>query len=315
MPNKNKKNPEKFMNACTRMISSLFIRKLYKTLLQSTLLLLLVQTTAWPDEKTSFIQTLRLGIIPDSDKSLIDRRFGPLVSYLQQETGFKTELVIPDNYLELLQLFKEKKIDLALFGGYIFILAQQQANARPLVMRDIDMHFSSVFMAHPSNKKKRLEEFQGARFAFGSKQSTSGHLMPRYFLSERNIDPESFFSEVLYSGNHDKTAYWVRDGKVDLGAANSVVIRKMFRQKILKPGDIQILWETPVYTAYIWAIQPTMSKAVQNRLMDSFLALSPVDPEHLKILNALGTKGFLPANDEDFRSLRKIILRFQQEMK
>ena len=172
-----------------------------------------------------------------------------------------------------------------------------------------------MFLAHPDNEKKNLEDFKDAKISFGSRLSTSGHLMPRYFLTERKIDPEAFFSEVLYSGSHDKTAYWVRDGKVDLGAANNQVIRKMFREGHLKRDDIRILWETPVYSDYVWAMQPDLDKAIQSRLLDCFLALSPLNSEHRQILKALGAGGFLPANNADFALLRKVIRLLEQEMK
>ena len=69
--------------------------------------------------------------------------------------------------------------------------------------------------------------------------------MPRHFMcSDKQIIPEVFFSEVHYSGAHDKTAYLVRDGTIDLGVANSEIIKKMIRDGRLKENDVRVLWET-----------------------------------------------------------------------
>ena len=291
------------------------IKLVYKVFLWIGFFSFILHSESFAGEVNTLNKPLRLGILPDSSQTIIDTRFGPLIQYIQREANVEIESVVSKDYQELLNQFKEKRIDLAFFGGYTFVKAQMEAGAVPLVMRDIDMRFSTVFLVRPDNKKTKLEDFKGATISFGSKLSTSGHLMPRYFLTERNIDPETFFAKVLFSGSHDKTAYWVRDGKVDLGAANSDVIRTMFRNGQIKRSEIHILWETPAYNDYVWAVQPDFDPSLRARLLDIFLSLSPIDSEHRNILNALGAAGFLPVNNADFDSLRKVITLLKQDSK
>ena len=121
--------------------------------------------------------------------------------------------------------------------------------------------------------------------------------MPRYFLEKQNIVPESFFSEVRYSGSHDKTAQWVRDGIVDIGAANAVVIRQMFGSDRLDNEQVKVLWETPYYSDYVWA-QPDINKLQVDRLRNAFLELSEVNPGHGEILMRWGrVRTYLQASD------------------
>jgi len=290
--------------------------KLVYTVFLSLIFLILFNTSAFAEEINALNKTtIRFGILPDSAQHIIDDRYKPLINFIEQELDIKIDVVKSQNYQQLLTQFKEKKIDLAFFGGYTFINAQINSKAEPLVMRDIDLQFSTVFLVNADNKNSKLEDFKGKAFSFGSKQSTSGHLMPRYFLSERDINPESFFTKVSYSGSHDNTAYLVRDNKVDLGAANSDVIRDMFKKGTLKQSDIRILWETPAYSDYVWAIQPNFEPLLRQRLLDTFLSLSPLNPSHKYILNALGAHGFLPANNEDFDSLRKVVKLLEHKMK
>jgi len=291
------------------------IKSVY-TVFLSLIFLILFNTSAFAEEINALNKTtIRFGILPDSAQHIIDDRYKPLITFIEQELDIKIDVVKSQNYQQLLTQFKEKKIDLAFFGGYTFINAQINSKAEPLVMRDIDLQFSTVFLVNADNKNSKLEDFKGKAFSFGSKQSTSGHLMPRYFLSERDINPESFFTKVRYSGSHDNTAYLVRDNKVDLGAANSDVIRDMFKKGTLKQSDIRILWETPAYSDYVWAIQPNFEPLLRQRLLDTFLSLSPLNPSHKYILNALGAHGFLPANNEDFDSLRKVVKLLEHKMK
>jgi len=300
-------NSHSFHNSSIKLIYTLFFSVIFLTLFNAV---------AFAEEINAFNKTtLRFGILPDSAQHIIDDRYKPLINFIEQQLDIKIDVVKSQNYQQLLTQFKEKKIDLAFFGGYTFITAQKNANAEPLVMRDIDLRFSTVFLVRTENKSSKLEDFKGKAFSFGSKQSTSGHLMPRYFLSERDINPESFFTKVIYSGSHDNTAYLVRDHKVDLGAANSDVIRDMFKKGTLKQSDIRILWETPTYSDYVWAIQPNFDPILRHRLLDTFLSLSLLNPTHKSILNALGADGFLPANNEDFDSLRKVVKLLEKKMK
>jgi phosphonate transport system substrate-binding protein len=175
-------------------------------------------------------------------------------------------------------------------------------------MRDVDTKFTSVFLVKGNSPTRDLTKTGGDRFSFGSRQSTSGHLMPRFFMvSEQNIIPEKHFASVRYSGRHDLTAYGVRDGAVDLGVANSRIIRKMLMDGRLEPQDIRIIWETPPYSDYVWAIHPRVTVKDRAKIRQAFLNLSVDNPSHATILANLDTGGFLPASEQDFIDLKAIV--------
>jgi len=250
-------------------------------------------------------QTLRLGVLPDNDSQIIKQRLSPLLHYIEKQTGLTIELIIPKDYENLLDLFHDKSIDLALFGGGTFIKAQQKSQAEALVMRDIDLEFNTVFLTQANNSKQNITDFKDAQFSFGPKLSTSGHIMPRYFLINQNITPETFFNGVRYTNSHNITIDLVRNGQVDLGAVNSKTVKNMLRNGHLKENEIRIVWETPAYTNYVWATQPDFNETLRDRLLDSFLNLSLQNDAHREILTALDANSFLPANNEDFEALRQ----------
>lgn len=250
---------------------------------------------------------LRVGILPDVSVENIQQRYDPLLEYLSAETGIEHKLVVPENYADLMRQFHEQKVDLAYFGGFTFVRAQTYSNARPLVMREIDTRFTSLFLVRGDNSALQLADFKDKTFSFGSELSTSGHLMPRHFmLVEKQIVPEQFFSEVHYSGAHDKTAYLVRDGKVDLGVANAQIILGMIKNGRLKKGDIRTLWQTPPYPAYVWAVHDDLDENVKTQLRNAFLKLDKSNNDHKKILFQLGARYFLPAAASDFTRLKMV---------
>jgi phosphonate transport system substrate-binding protein len=223
-------------------------------------------------------EVLRIGVLPDQSPKVLRKRFAPVLSYLAENLQLRCELIVPESYSDLLELFHEQKVDLVYLGGYSYVKAQQKDHAIPLVMRRVDTRFTSLFIVNANSPVQTLDDLENKSIAFGSSLSTSGHLMPRYFLQQKNITPESFFSEVRYSGAHDRTAYWVRDGVVDVGP----------------------------YADYVWAIHPRFAESFHSKIRDAFLQLSPDNVDHTIILQNLNAIGYVPADPDYFVVLASI---------
>lgn len=252
---------------------------------------------------------IKVGVLPDQSREQLNLTYNPLLQYLTKIVGFNFELVIPTDYGNLLDLFETKKIDLAYFGGYTFLKANKLYGAVPLVMRKNDLKFTSSFIAKPDDTKKiyNISDFKDKKFSFGSEMSTSGHLMPRYFLNEWNIQPEHFFDKVEYSGKHDKTIFLVQDEIVNLGVVNTLVLDTMFNSGRITESNITVIKETPPYTDYVWAVQPDLNKSAFTIILNAFLNLSSFNSKHQEILKLLSSKYYLPAGIDDFDQLNEAI--------
>lgn len=279
--------------------------------LRSILLILCLLINPGCTEQQTMPAVLRIGILPDESEARLLKRYTPLFTYLSKKLNIPYEVNIPGNYAELVDDFAKHKIDLAYFGGFTFIKAYNKYGAIPLVMRDIDVRFTSYFLVKKEMRSNDLEDFKNKKFSFGSRLSTSGHLMPRYFLQEKNIIPEKYFSQVLYSGAHDKTVYLVRDGKVELGVANANIYNNMLKDGRVKKSEVRILWETPPYPDYVWALRAEFGEDVQNKIKNAFLYLSKSEPQHKEILDNINAGGFLPASINDFKQLVDVIKTVQ----
>ena len=121
------------------------------------------------------------------------------------------------------------------------------------------------------------------------------------------IIPENFFAKTKYSGKHDLTAYWIRDGEADLGVANSLVIDQMYQDGRLSKQDVRILQQTPPYPDYVWALRPLNNTAFEIKLRNAFMSLSTMDKDQSKILKAVNAESFLPAGVNDFTKLKEIM--------
>lgn len=253
---------------------------------------------------------LRVSLEPGiSNLDDLHHSFIPLLRYLEQELDIHVEWIPVDSYQDQLDKFHENELDLALFGGYGFVKAQLRDNADPLVMRDIDFQFTSYFLVANDNKASNITELKGQSFSFGSALSTSGHIMPRFFLSTQDIIPETFFSHVFFSGAHDLTARWVQEKRVDVGVASSLVVDQMFKEKKLSRERVKILWKTPPYPDYVWTARRGLPEKVKAKIIEAFVKLSPENRQHRKLLELTGANYYFPANADDFEPIKKIALQ------
>jgi len=271
-------------------------------------LLLLLSTGCAPStERTPRPDKLRIGLVPEEREADIRKRYTPLTEHLSLRLGIPVEWVSATNFQEFLQLTREGKIDLGYYGGYTFVTAQRENGVIPLAMADIDLQFSSYFLVRKDNPARTIEEMKGTRIAFGSRLSTSGRLMPRHFLLKRGVEPETFFSEIHFTGAHDRTALWVQEGRADVGALSAPVAKRLFQAGRLDPDKVRILWETPHFADHVWALRPGFSLSFQTSVLLAFLELTLTDAGDRTILNSLGADGFLPAVQTDFDDLSRLV--------
>lgn len=273
--------------------------------------IVLISCSGGSSDGLKSIQVLRIGVLPDDSIDHLREEFTLLVSYLSEELGVPCELVVPDSYEDFLANFRDKKLDLANFEGYTFVEAERKYGAVPLVMRDGDLCYTSYFLVKPDDTAVNLNQYKGKKFAFGERLSASGHIMPRYFMKEVGIVPEKHFSEVLYSEQHDTTAYWVRDGKVDIGIANHSIIDEMFLDGRLSEDDVKILFETRPYSGCVWAVSSEVDAEWQNKIKEAFLRLSANDDHDRMILESLEADQFYPARSRQFDELQKAITVYE----
>lgn len=245
-----------------------------------------------------------VAVLPDQSEEALLARHMPLLEYLSDTTSLDFELVIPLDYADLLDRFDAGDVDLAWFGGLTFTQAERRSHAVPLAFRDIDSEFTSCYLSKGDESRTRISDFAGADFSFGPSLSTSGHLMPRYFLERDDVIPEQFFSSTRHSAAHDETARWVRDGVVDIGVANCIIVLAMFENGRLRDDDVRVMETTPPYSDYVWAVKSSMDAHTRALLLDALLALDASIPRQRAILRLQGANAYLPAASGDFVIVR-----------
>ncbi|WP_374563880.1 putative selenate ABC transporter substrate-binding protein [Ideonella sp.] len=249
---------------------------------------------------------LRVTAIPDEAPTELARKFAPLGRYLETQLGMKVEWTPVTDYAAAVEALVNRKVDLAWFGGFTFVQANVRSGGQvlPLVQREEDTKFRSVFITDAGSGIKQLADLKGRTVSFGSASSTSGHLMPRHVLLAAGLNPEADFKRIAFSGAHDATIAAVASGKVDAGALNISVWEKFVADKKVDTSQVKVFFTTPPYYDYNWSVSAAMPAELREKIRKAFLALDPANPAQQEILALQRATRFVPTSPENYNSIR-----------
>ncbi len=251
-------------------------------------------------------QVLRVSAIPDEAPTELQRKFKPLGEYLGQKLGMKVVFTPVTDYAAAVEGLINHKLDMVWFGGFTFVQANERSHGKvtPIVQREEDEKFKSVFITTDKTIHS-LQDLKGKTFSFGSESSTSGHLMPRYYLLQAKVNPDTDMKRIAFSGAHDATAAAVAGGKVDAGALNISVWDKLVAEGKMDPKVVRVFYTTPGYFDYNWSVRTDMDPALRKKLTDAFLSLDIHNPKDKEILDLQRTRRFIPTKAENYRSIEQ----------
>lgn len=255
--------------------------------------------------------------IPDQDPELLQRTYGLLTDYLEEELGVPVEYMPVTDYAAAVTAFRVGDADMVWFGGLTGTQARLQVEgAQAIAQRDIDAEFHSVFIANaasglaPFDTVSGLTSLAGHTFTFGSESSTSGRLMPQYFLNEAGVSLDAFEGEAGFSGSHDTTIQLVEAGTYEAGALNEQVWDSRVEAGEVDLDRVTVLWRTPPYYDYHWIIRPDVEERYGDdfieRVQNALYMLDPENPEHAEILELFGADGFIPTMNANYDQIEAV---------
>jgi phosphonate transport system substrate-binding protein len=253
-------------------------------------------------------ETFVFTAIPDNDETRLMQRFGKVANYLSNELNIKVEYIPVKSYPAAVTAFRLNQVQLAWFGGLTGIQARRLTpGAKAIVQGYEDARFKSYFIAHTSTNLSASDSLpktlHGKTMIFGAKSSTSGRLMPEYYLHQQfQKSPEQIFSRVGYSGNHSRTIALVQSGAYQIGAVNYQVWEQELAEKKIDTTKVKIIWTTPDYPDYHWTVRGDLDmiwgKGFTARLRQALLDMS--DPD---LLSAFPRNSFIPTNNDNYHAI------------
>lgn len=262
-------------------------------------------------------ESLVISAIPDQDPEKLQRLYGSVAEYLSGKLGVPVRYEPVTDYTASVSLFATGELDLVWFGGLTGVQARLQTDgSQAIVQRDIDAEFHSVFIANaasglaPVDALEGLVALKGKRFTFGSESSTSGRLMPQYFLSQAGVVPGDFAGPPGFSGSHDKTIALVESGSYEAGVLNEQVWKAAVDGGKVDPAKVKEIFRTPAYHDYHWVLGTDAATRYgddfTDKVVQAFLDLDPADPEHKAILDLFGAEAFVETTNENYAEIEEV---------
>ncbi len=258
-------------------------------------------------------KVLRFSAIPDHDASELKQKYDPVARYLSDKLEVKVEYIPAADYQASVEMFKNGDIRLAWFGGLTGVQARRAvAGARAIAQGIEDPEYYSYFIAHRSTGLAPSPEFPSAisslPFSFGSESSTSGRLMPEFFILRNSGKTASeFFEEPFgFSGSHPKTAELVcAGGAVKAGALNYRTYDTMVANGEIDPQVCPVIWETPRYADYNMTAHPDLEILFGIGFIDKLQSalLEMKDPG---LLAAFARSGLIAASNAEFAAIESV---------
>ena len=278
----------------------------------------------------------RFSGIPDGDKRELVERYDEVAQYLSQAMGKTVRYEHVPDYTAAVTALATGKIDFAWLGGVTTVQAEERTpkGIHFVAARARDLEFRSYFIGNAEVvAREKLEPvadrtpqtladlaalakvMRGHKFSFGAKSSTSGHVMPRAFLTspEVGLDPERDFDGAAgfqLKGGHAATLRAVASGAVDFGVVNFAAWDEADPE--LQRGA-PVLAVSPTFVDYCMVANGALSDAEAERLRKALTELDAGDASQRAVLEAFSAERFVSVDPAAWDGIRSVVEALESE--
>jgi phosphonate transport system substrate-binding protein len=263
-------------------------------------------------------KTLRLALIPAEDIEEMIRAFEPAKQYLEKELGMRIEHFKATDYTAVVEAMRAKKIDVAYFGPFSYVLAAKRANAKAIIAGG-DEHnrlstYHSIFITHRESGLKNMDDVRARKneltVSFVDPASTSGYLIPNGYLLSIGITADRDFKETVFAGGHDASILAVKARKVDLGATWEGPYQRAIDGGLITKEDVFVIWKSDPIPRSPIAVRGDLDSSLVNRIQQAFLDMPHKAPEAFKQFEVKWerNKSYVPVSDKDYDYIRNLAI-------
>ncbi|MGB3187328.1 MAG: putative selenate ABC transporter substrate-binding protein [Ornithinimicrobium sp.] len=260
---------------------------------------------------------LTISAIPDQDPELLNRLYPDVAARFAEATGLEVEYKPVTDYTAVVRAFEVGDVYIAWMGGLTGVQAASRVDgAQAFAQRDIDPEFHSLFIANTSAGIEPFDDVDGLQaladktLTFGSETSTSGRLMPQYFMEEGGFDQADLNGSPGFSGSHDATIEAVASGSFEVGALNEQVWKATVEAGEVDVSDVVVLFRTPAYYDYHWLARPDVDEVfgegTTQEISDMLLSLDPANEDDAAILELFGAESFIETENSNYDQIKQV---------
>jgi phosphonate transport system substrate-binding protein len=182
------------------------------------------------------------------------------------------------------------------------VKARARYGVVPLVQRDVDRQFHSLFITRAGSGLTNIGQLKGRTFCFGDINSTSGHLYPYLAMKKAGISATKSLKSFRYTGSHPATIQAVASGVCDAGAVDETVWKAMAADGKL-PAGLKVFNTVGPFADYVWVARKDLGAKDRQAVAAAFLRLQP--GRDAKVLDILRGQRFIRADDKAYGDVER----------
>ncbi len=286
------------------------MKNLYKTLKTLPVVACLVAGAAHAQD----VKELNFGIISTESSQNLKSKWEPLLEDMSRKTGYQVKSFFAPDYAGIIQGMRFNKVDLALFGNNSAMEAVDRAKAEviyQLVSKDGQPGYWSLLVAHKDSPVNSVEDMlaQAANLNFGNGEpnSTSGYLVPGYYVfGKNNVEPNKIFKRSM-NGNHEVNALSVANKQLDVATFNTSGLERLKNSHPDKAEKLKVIWQSPLIpdNPIVW--RTDISDETKTAIKAFFDAYGDEAAE-LEVLHGMDLSKFKPSNNDQLLPIRQLDL-------
>ncbi|MEB3357951.1 MAG: phosphonate ABC transporter substrate-binding protein [Synechococcales bacterium] len=264
------------------------------------------------------LAALDFGIISTESQENLKSLWEPFLDVMEAEIGRTVNGFYATDYAGVIEAMGANKVQLAWYGGKSYIEAAARSNAEAFA-QTVNADGTKGYYAYLITNKENpivneidleagngdeyvVENAADLTFAFNDPNSTSGFLVPTYYVfAQKGVDPNQIFSELIFAGSHEATAQAVAENQVDVATNNSESLTRLGESDPEALDKIQVIWTSPIIPSDPLAYRNDLPDCLKEEIKGFFLNMKDET-----VLEPLGWSGFDPAGDEDWNTIREL---------
>ncbi|MEO1593020.1 MAG: phosphonate ABC transporter substrate-binding protein [Cyanobacteria bacterium J06632_22] len=264
------------------------------------------------------LETLEFGILSTESQENLEPQWEPFLTAMSEALGRDVIGFYATDYAGVIEGMGAGKVQVAWYGGKSYIEAAARSDAEAFAQTVNDDGTKGYYSHLITNKDNPIvadidleagngdeyviENAGNLTFAFNDPNSTSGFLVPTFYVFAQNgVNPEEAFSELIFAGSHEATGLAVAENQVDVATNNSENLARLEETAPDALENIQIIWTSPIIPSDPLAYRSDLPECLKDGIKDFMYTFDDAE-----VLGGLGWQGLDPAKDEDWNTIREL---------
>jgi len=240
-------------------------------------------------------QQFSFGIVPQTSGTKLSRKWMPILTYLQEKTGYDLQFATARNIPTFEKRLHDAKYDIVYMNPYHYTKFNATAGYQAFAKAK-DKRLKGIMVVKKDSPYRSLEDLDNQELAFPS-HAFAANLLPRAALNKKNINVSS-----KYVSSHDSVYRNVAKGRFPAGGG---VMRTFKNSSPELHENLRILWTSNGYTPHAFAAHPRVPEEVVRKLQSAMLEMER-DPRGSALLKSIRLKGIEVGLDSEWNDVRAL---------